>query len=101
MNKKPLILSLIRDNLINIKLVTGLNALGLDASHYSLFLGETIFALMGLDQKEYSDKVYEKIFLPLAAQVNGIDFSEPEKMESLNMLSFRIYEELMEIKKTI
>lgn len=44
---KHIIISLIKDDLTNYRLVSGLEALGLDSDCYSLCLGETIFKLMG------------------------------------------------------
>jgi hypothetical protein len=46
-NKQELILALIRDNLINMKLISGLNALGLIADDYYLNLGDTVFKFNG------------------------------------------------------
>lgn len=43
LSNEELIIRLIKDNLINTKLISGLNCLGLIADDYTLFLGETIF----------------------------------------------------------
>ena len=48
---RSLIISLIKDDLIHAKLINGLMAIGLDATHYHLYLGETILQLMGMDHE--------------------------------------------------
>jgi len=55
---KPLILSLIKDDLINTKLVSALDALGLDAGNYYLYLNLTIFNLMGI--RKNKDELFDK-----------------------------------------
>jgi hypothetical protein len=95
-NKKELIISLIRDNLINLKLVTGLNDLGLIADDYSLFLGDTIFKLMGFEASAKSDLIFEKVFIANSEKVEQIDFSS---LDELTLLSTQIYEELLFAKE--
>lgn len=98
-NNKNLILRLIRDDLTNTKLVSGLNNLGLDADLYNLYLGETIFSLMGFQENEQSDIVYERIYLAMAEKVNEIDFSVYK--EKIDKLAMDIYDELMEAKRLL
>lgn len=43
---KEVIISLIKDDLTNLKLIKGLNKLGLDAEHYDLNLPDSIIKLM-------------------------------------------------------
>lgn len=90
--KQKLILSLIKDNLINTKLVNGLNAMGLDASPYSLHLSETIFELLGFEDSKRSDQVFE-YYLELVEKVNGINISQSQ--EALDVLTIEIYGELV------
>jgi hypothetical protein len=91
--RKEIIIKLIRDHLINTKLVSGLNALGLNADEYALYLGDTIFLLMGLKGNEHNDLIFEKIFLANSEKVKHINFAYD--MEELNALSKLIYEELV------
>lgn len=95
--KQELIQSLIRDSLINLKLVLGLNSLGLDVDKYNLYIEDTIFSLMGFKESEYNDMVYEKIYLPMAEKVKDMDFSLSK--ENLDSLVLDIYNELLEAKK--
>lgn len=92
LKKQKLILSLIKDNLINTKLVNGLNAMGLDASTYSLHLSETIFELMGFRDNKKSDQVFE-YYLELVEKVNAINISQSH--EALDLLTTEIYGELL------
>ena len=90
--KQKLILSLIKDNLINTKLVNGLNAMGLDASSYSLHLSETIFELMGFEDSKRSDQVFE-YYLELVEKVNDINIAQSH--DALDLLTTEIYGELL------
>jgi hypothetical protein len=96
MNKQELILALIRDNLINMKLVTGLNGLGLIADDYYLNLGDTIFKLMGFEASEKSDLIFEKVFMANSEKVSQIDFSTSK--DEIMRLSMEIYRELLFVK---
>jgi hypothetical protein len=87
------IISLIRDSLVNYKLTTGLNALGLNADDYHVYLPDTIFKLMELENIEEGDLVFEKVFLANAQKVKQIQF--PASSEELNELSEGIYEQLL------
>lgn len=87
------IISLIRDSLVNYKLTTGLNALGLNADDYHVYLPDTIFKLMELENIEEGDLVFEKVFLANAQKVKQIQF--PASSEELNELSEDIYEQLL------
>jgi hypothetical protein len=96
MNKQELILALIRDNLINMKLVGGLNALGLIADDYYLNLGDTVFKLMGFEASEKSDLIFEKVFMANSEKVSQIDFSTSR--DEIMRLSMEIYRELLFVK---
>jgi hypothetical protein len=97
--QKEIIIRLIRDHLINVKLISGLNALGLNADDYSLYLGDTIFLLMGFDGNEHNDLIFEKVFIANSEKVRHINFAYDTK--DLDGLSTLIYEELMLMKQLI
>ncbi len=92
-DKKELILSLIQDNLINLKLVTGLNSLGLIADNYCLSLGGTVFKLMGFKPDEQTDLIFERVFIAISATIAEINFSDSK--DELIRLSMKIYDELV------
>ena len=94
--KKKLILSLIKDNLINAKLVNGLNALGLNTGSYFLHLGSTIFELMGYEDNKHSDAVYEH-YLKLSEKAGYIDISKGD--HAMDPLAMEIY--VMLVKRRI
>lgn len=93
LSNEELIIRLIRDSLINTKLVSGLNSLGLMADDYTLFLGDTIFLLMGFETCEQNDFIFENVYLASAGKVNDIEF--PTSIENLDVLSKEIYKELL------
>ena len=102
MNKlttQALALSLIRDSLINFKLISGLNQLGLRADDYHVYLADTVFKLMGLENQEYSDLLFEKIYLANAGKVKHMNF--PASAEELKRLSEHIYEQLIFAKEML
>lgn len=90
---QTLILSLIRDSLVNLKLISGLNALGLNADDYHIYLSDTVFKLMGLENHEHSDLIFEKVYLANAKKIKYIRF--PAATEELEQLSEDIYEQLL------
>lgn len=89
--KKELILSLIKDDLVNHHLLLGLDALGLRAADYYLNLGDTIFSLMGFPESKDSDRVYE-LYLELTKKARFLNLSETQNQ--LNQLAQEIYLEL-------
>lgn len=58
-DKEKLILSLIKDDLINTCLIQKLERIGLYTDCYSLHLSMTIFELMGFEDNEKTEKIYE------------------------------------------
>ena len=81
--KKRLILSLIKDDLINSKLIRGLGKAGLDADRYCLFLSGTIFDLLGYPNTERSDEIFSE-YIKLTEQSDKIDIREtPNSLDSL------------------
>ena len=83
------IISLIKDELIYIRLINGLEMLGLNADNYHLNLNETIFKLAGI--KADNDNFFEK-YMSKCLTVNDIDiFKHPE---SLNNMAIHLYNEL-------
>jgi len=89
---KPLILSLIKDDLINTQFINALNALGLDAGRYYLQLSQTFFVLMGFGDYNQETELYEEYF----------DFVEKatitnlfENRELLNKMALEVYDRLI------
>jgi hypothetical protein len=95
--RKRIIISLIRDGLVNLKLLNGLKAAGLDASDYNISVGDTIFVLMGFKNDHLNDLIFENVYLAISERVKYIDFSV--SMEKLDALSEEIYSELLFAKE--
>lgn len=53
--KKQLILALLKNDLLNARLVFGLNALGLEAGEYLLNLSPTVLQLLGYRKEQIND----------------------------------------------
>lgn len=92
-NKKELILSLIKDDLINVRLVHGLEKLGLDSGNYYLHLSETIFKLIGItvDEEDFFEQYMDEC--KTVVNINIFEYSE-----LLNSLALSLYNKLMEHK---
>lgn len=85
---KPLLLSLIKYDLINTKLVLGLNRMGLNADDYLTNLSTHIFALMGHGQTQTAETLYEG-YRRLTERVLYVDTANLH--DSLNELAGEIY----------
>lgn len=95
-NQKNLMLSLIKDDLLNHKLVSGLTKLGLDASPYTLHLSDTIFYLFDLNQKPDQEELMKRYF-ELSKKVEEIGINE-EEYTNLDELTQELFVLLVETK---
>ncbi len=91
LTEEQLILRLIKDDLINTRLINGLNELGLNAENYFSHLSSTIFKLMGFEDNAATEVVYER-YLELTKAVKYISINESQK--ALDEMAFSIYQEL-------
>lgn len=96
-SNKKLILSLIKDDLINSKLNIGLSNLGLQPELYLLGLSDTVFILLGIKDDKKGEALFEH-YLELRQKVEEIDLTK--SYDSLDALSLEIYNELMNKKST-
>jgi hypothetical protein len=88
MDQKTLLLSLIKDDLINTKLIQSLRKIGLSSDCYFLRLSTTIFELMDIHE---NDEIYER-YIELTEKVELIDITESNK--PMEKLALEIYKEL-------
>jgi hypothetical protein len=88
-SSETLIISLIRDDLINSKLVNSLNAIGLNASNYHLHLSTTIFQLMGYKDDHYRDEVFA-LYLQRSKKAMRIDITASSA--ALDELAMEIFQ---------
>lgn len=94
-NKEKLILSLIKDDLINAKLINGLNEAGLNADNYCLHLSDTIFKLMGFEDDEEAETIYER-YMELSRRAMFVNISHSNK--PMEVLALQIYTEILSRK---
>ena len=59
---KPIILSLIKDDIVNTNLISGLRELGIDSGDYLLHIPEAILQLMGFEDGPDTDEIYDAYF---------------------------------------
>ena len=95
MATEKLIKSLIKDDLINTKLVDGLNSLGLNAENYSLFLSETIINLMGFEDIDENDSVHH-FYIDYTKKAKNLDINNYNN--SFDKLADEIYQSLKTLK---
>jgi hypothetical protein len=98
MKNEELIISLIKDDLVNSKLVNGLMDLGLDTSYYFLHLSETILKLMGFNDSTITDDIFNR-YLQLTRKAKHINLSDYS--HQLDELANEIYTELRSIKPCV
>lgn len=95
---KKLILSLIKDDLINSKLTIGLDKLGLQPELYLLGLSDTVFMLLGIKDNERGEELFER-YLELRQKVEAIDLVK--SYDALDRLALDIYNDLAQGKRSI
>jgi hypothetical protein len=88
--QKELVIQLIKDNLINNRLIKGLNDLGFHSNDYHLHLSDIIFKLIGIDDEQ--EELFEK-YLEWCAQPMQSNIFKSEGL--LNEYANKIYEYLV------
>lgn len=96
--EKELVIRLIKDDLINYKLVSTLNDLGLHADSYLLGLSDTIFNLLQFPIDQSGDIAYEH-YLKLTREVKHINIVHSP--EQLHQLAHQIYAELITLRAEV
>jgi hypothetical protein len=92
-NNKQLIISLIKDDLINTKLISGLENLGIDAGLYLLGISDAIFVLMGIDNDEQGEELFEYYLDLRDGKLLRVDLKE--SYEVIDGLVLEIYDALL------
>ena len=93
-NNRQLILSLIKDDLINSKLVNTLNSIGIDASDYGIKAGDLVFMLMGFKDSPHTELIRDH-YLELSKRTKHIDVAGHAKL--FHGLALEIYEYLVAV----
>lgn len=90
-----LLISLIRDDLTNLRLVQGLNSLGLEAGEYHLHLSSTILQLMGFADDPESDALYH-VYMLHCSRVYTLRIDE--QPQALDFLAQEVYRVLCKLR---
>lgn len=90
-DKEKLILSLIKDDLINTNLIYNLRKIGLHSECYYLHLSSTIFELMGFENSKEMDEVFNE-YIEMADEAALMDITESNK--EMEIYAKKIYEKL-------
>lgn len=98
MENQKIILILIKDDLINTKLVEGLGSLGLESANYYLYVSDVIFELMGFDDCKRCEAIYEQYLKQLE---KSKDLNIKNKDQAFEKLAKEIYHELLNFKKDL
>ena len=72
---KDSIITLIEDNIVNVKLIEGLAKLGIDASAYYFNTPSVVFKLVGIEDSKEIEEIY-KIYFEWLKNGETIDISE-------------------------
>lgn len=98
LSEKELLIALIKDDLINHRLVMGLNRLGLVNELYFIDAGNTVFKLMGIEEK-IGHEIHFARYMNLKDKVLKLDFEKHNQRFEVNGMAEKIYRELLAIKK--
>lgn len=96
LDTKAHIISLIRNDLINNRLISGMNNLGLEADDYLLSLNDLVFELLKLeDTDEIRERFYD-LYIHLMSDI--VNYNAEDWQSELNELSRKIYNKLIALK---
>ena len=84
LNKEQVILSLIKDDLINTKLISGLENLGIDAGLYLLGISDAIFVLMGIDDGKQGEELFEYYLELRDSKIECFDLKRSYEIDSFS-----------------
>lgn len=96
MDQKNLILHLIKDDLVNTKLIRGFNHLGIDAEDYHIRASEVVFKLMGFDDSPRTELIREQ-YHELSKATEYIEVVADRKL--FQNLALEIYNYLNAVSK--
>ena len=89
---KDSIITLIEDNIVNVKLIEGLEKLGIDASVYYFNTPSVVFKLAGIEDSKEIEELY-KIYFEWLRNGESIDISSSR--EELRKYAKQVYMVLM------
>lgn len=92
LDEKKIVVSLIKDDLINTKLINGLNKLGMNADDYLINVSSTIFKILDIGDDRAGEDIFEW-YMDSLKKVDPIDIRENHT--ALDSLALEIYLELL------
>lgn len=92
LSKKTVIVSLIKDDIINSCLVNRLNKAGLDAGDYYLNLSDTIFKLMRFEDNFRTERIYKR-YLKMTLRITPKQIHD--EREVIDKLANKVYNYLI------
>ena len=96
MKQKELIIKLIKDDLINYKLITGLNEIGLEAEKYDVYLCDTVLELIGIEVDDHNVDLVHEYYNSLSAKSKSINMRPDHELKEL---AAEIYDKLCAFKE--
>lgn len=88
---KLVVINLIKQDLINWKMINLLQKMQVRADDYQLDIGSIIFEIMNLDNRENVDEIFEK-YVELSRPVLKINVDQQNR--KINLLASKIYDYL-------
>lgn len=95
LTEQQLVQAMIRDDLVNYRLLNGLHELGLVTELYFLKMSQTVFDYLGIQGQVDYDGNYAR-YEEMKEEVMAFDLSR--EMDRVNQLAEKIYRELLTIK---
>jgi hypothetical protein len=95
LTEQQLVQAMIRDDLVNYRLLNGLHELGLVTELYFLKMSQTVFDYLGIEGRVEYDANYAR-YEEMKEEVMAFDLSR--EMGRVNQLAEKIYRELLTIK---
>ena len=95
--KKDLVITMIKDDLTNWKMIYAFNQLGFQADDYALYAGSTILKVIGIKSKGLKWEAIHEEYLEKTLKIQQIDILESPRL--LHALAEEIYDFLKKKRK--
>ena len=92
---REIVTNLIKQNLINWRMINLLQKMQVRADDYQLDIGSIIFEIMDLDNRENVDEIFEK-YVELSRPVLKINVDQQNR--KINLLASKIYDYLEQLR---
>ncbi len=96
MERQQIIIDLIADDLLNYRLIAGLNTLGVIAADYYQSISTSVLKLIGFSDEERTDELYDFYEIQMLAIK---DLEGAPELSQLSEIATKIYAELLTKQK--